>query len=193
MEIESNLQSPISNRLSPRVALALTTPLTRSARLGLTFILALYGFWILRDVAQFRLLDNIDLAIHEAGHVFFGPFGEFIGFLGGTLFQLIVPATFLGYFLIKMKDQHAASVMLWWIAQNLWNISVYIKDAQTQYLHLVGGGVHDWGFMLAELDVIQQEQEIGQAVLAVGVLLFIASIGWGFLASRRAIPEHVDD
>ncbi len=78
----------------------MTTRLTRNARLGLTFILALYGFWILRDVAQFRLLDNIDLAIHEAGHVFFGPFGEFIGFLGGTLFQLIVPATFLGYFII---------------------------------------------------------------------------------------------
>ncbi len=156
---------------------------TRNARIGLTTLLALYGFWILRDVAHFHLLDNIDLAIHEAGHVFFGPFGEFIGFLGGTLFQLIVPATFFGYFLIKMKDQHAASVMLWWIAQNLWNISVYIKDAQTQYLPLGGGGVHDWGFMLAELDVIQQEQEIGQAVFAVGVLLFLASSGWGVWAA----------
>ena len=50
----------------------------------------------------------------KAGHVFFGPFGEFIGFLGGTLMQLIVPLTFLGYFLYK-RDQYAASVLLWWV------------------------------------------------------------------------------
>ena len=62
----------------------------------------------------------------------FSPFGEFMQFLGGTLFQLIMPAAFVGYFL--RRDRHAASVALWWIAQNLWNISVYIRDARAQEL-----------------------------------------------------------
>ncbi len=165
-----------------------TLQLTRNARLGLTILLGLYGLWIVRDVSTFRLLDNIDLAIHEAGHVFFGPFGEFLGFLGGTLFQLIVPSVFLGYFLVKAKDHHAASVMLWWIAQNLWNISVYVKDARTQYLPLVGGGEHDWGFLLGELDLLQQDQAIGGAIFAAGVVLLFMATAWGIVTagSQRA-------
>jgi hypothetical protein len=85
--------------------------LTRNARIGLLVILAVYGFVLLRDPSAFRLIDNVDLAIHEAGHVFFGPFGEFIGFLGGTLMQLIVPLTFMGYFIYK-RDLYATSVLL---------------------------------------------------------------------------------
>ena len=157
------------------------TPLTRNARIGLTVILAVYGFFLLRDPETFRLLDNVDLAIHEAGHVFFGPFGEFIGFLGGTLMQLIVPLTFLGYFVFK-RDFHAASVMLWWTGQNLWNISVYVKDARAMELPLVGGGVHDWRFLLGETGWLPHDQEIGQAVHMFGVMCYMGASIWGILA-----------
>ena len=74
-------------------------PLTRAARVGLTVLLAVYGVIIILNPDEFRLIDNVDLAIHETGHLGFGFFGEFLGFLGGTLFQLIVPLTFFGYFL----------------------------------------------------------------------------------------------
>ncbi len=96
----------------------------------------------MRDPGNFGLLDALDLAIHEGGHVFFGIFGEFMGFLGGTLFQLLVPLTFLLYFL-QRHDRFAAAVVLWWIGQNLWNISVYVKDARSMELPLVGGGYHN--------------------------------------------------
>ena len=154
--------------------------LTRNARIALTLILAAYGFVLLLDPTVFRLIDNVDLAIHEAGHVFFGPFGEFIGFLGGTLMQLIVPVTFLGYFLYR-RDQYAASVLLWWVGQNLWNISVYIKDARSMELPLVGGGVHDWRVILGEMGHLPRDQEIGQTVYVVGVLCYLGSIGWGIM------------
>jgi len=39
-------------------------------------------------------------------------------------------------------------VALWWVAQNLWNISVYVKDARAEELPLVGGGEHDWNYLL---------------------------------------------
>ena len=57
--------------------------------------------------------------------------------LGGTLFQLIVPLTFAGYFAMK-HDWHAATVPLWWTGQNCWNIARYISDARAQDLPLVG-------------------------------------------------------
>jgi cyclophilin family peptidyl-prolyl cis-trans isomerase/HEAT repeat protein len=163
----------------------LTSRLTPSARIALTAILTVYGVMILHNPAQFHLIDNVDLAIHEAGHVFFGPFGEFVGALGGTLLQLIVPVTFVGYFLYH-RNQHAASVLLWWVAQNLWNISVYIKDARSLELPLVGGGEHDWAYLLGELGLLHRDQAIGQAVFVGGVLLFAVSIIWGLMVARAS-------
>ena len=157
--------------------------------MAVTVFLGVYGIVILRGLGDsFSLLDNVDLAIHETGHLVFGPFGEFVGFLGGTLFQLIVPLTFLVYFLYQ-RDRHAASVTLWWVGQNLWNISVYVKDARTQYLPLVGGGEHDWTYLLYEMDLMQQDQLIGSWVWGTGVLLFVVSIGWGLWVARQRVSE----
>jgi hypothetical protein len=163
----------------------LSTDLTPKAKIALTLFLAIYGVIILRDPSTFRLLDNVDLAIHEAGHVFLGPFGEFVGFLGGTLFQLIVPLTFLGYFLYH-GNRYAASVVLWWVAQNLWNISVYVKDARSMELPLVGGGEHDWAYILGELGLLHRDQGIGQTFVAVGVILFALSIAGGVRRIRTS-------
>ncbi|MFL5560098.1 MAG: hypothetical protein ACJ79K_01360 [Gemmatimonadaceae bacterium] len=143
--------------------------------------LALYGLAILRDPG-FTLLDNVNLPIHETGHIVFSPFGELVTALGGTLFQLIVPVIFVGYFL-RRRDQFAASVALWWVAENLWNISVYVADAQAQALPLVGGGEHDWAFILAELDVLQQDARIAAMVRFAGTLLFVVAILWGYASA----------
>jgi len=43
--------------------------------------------------------------------------------------QLLVPAIFVAYFW-RHDDRHAAMVALWWVAQNLWNVSVYVQDAR---------------------------------------------------------------
>ena len=107
-------------------------------------------------------MDSVDLPIHETGHSCSRPFGEFVQFLGGTLFQLIMPSVFVGYFL-RRKDRHAASVALWWVAQNFWNISVYIRDARAQELPLVGGGEHDWAYLLGRLGWLTRDQVIGHA------------------------------
>ena len=154
----------------------------RIPRLALTAALAIYGLISLRSPGAYRLLDSVDLAIHETGHLLFGPFGEFIGALGGTLFQLIVPTAFVAYF-VRQGDRHAASVTLWWVAQNFWNISVYVRDAQAQLLPLVGGGEHDWAYMLWRLGLLQQDQGIARGVHTVGVLIFVFSIWWGITSA----------
>ena len=57
-----------------------------SGRLALTIVLAVYGFRILVHPEAGWFLDNVDLPIHETGHLVFSPFGEFMQFAGGTLF-----------------------------------------------------------------------------------------------------------
>lgn len=148
------------------------------ARLGFTLALAVYGAVALRHPERYRFLDGVDLLIHEAGHVVFAPFGEFVSFLGGTLFQLLIPLAFLASFL-RRGQPYAAAVMLWWVAQNLGNISVYIRDARTQLLPLVGGGVHDWGYLLGRLGLLAHDGAIADAVRLAGVAVWLAAVALG--------------
>ena len=162
------------------------------ARLALTVVLALYGVPSLMHPETGRLLDSVDLAIHETGHLVFGPFGEVIGFAGGTLFQLIVPATFVAYFL-RRGDRHAATVPLWWLAQNCWNISVYVRDARTQELPLVGGGEHDWAFLLGRFGWLAHDRGIAQSVHAFGMLIYLFAIAFGLITARRTATATASD
>jgi hypothetical protein len=158
----------------------------RRARLALTAALGLYGGFLVLHPGTYGWLDSLDLAIHEFGHPLFGIFGEFIGFLGGTLMQLLMPAAFVAYFW-RRGDRHAATVALWWVAQNLWNIAVYVQDARAEELPLVGGGEHDWNYLLGRLGLLNQDRLIGGGVRVLGVLVYIWScvIGWTYAWSTK--------
>jgi hypothetical protein len=153
----------------------------RRWRLALTLVLAVYGWQLARTPGQYRWLDSLDLAIHEAGHLIFAFGGEFLAILGGTLLQLIIPVVFF-LALRRQGDPHGATVPLWWLGQNCLNIAVYIKDARTQELPLVGGGEHDWALLLERLGLLERDLVIGRTVAAAGLLLFLAAIVWGWKA-----------
>ncbi len=156
----------------------------RRARTALTAVLALYGLFLLFQPGHYGWLDSVDLAIHETGHLVFAPFGELITVMGGTLLQILLPAVFVAYF-ARRGDAHAASVALWWVAQNLWNVSVYVGDAQAQELPLVGGGEHDWAYLLDAFGVLRHDREIATAVRLLGaVVLGMATIR-GFATAGR--------
>jgi hypothetical protein len=112
--------------------------------------------------------------------------------LGGTLFQLIVPAAFV-VALWRRGDRHGATIPLWWMGQNCWNISVYISDARTEALPLVGGGEHDWANILGQLGWLERDLALGHAVWLVGVLLYATSLllAWRYLATSQTplLPE----
>src|SRR3984893_9044399 len=98
--------------------------LQKYARLALAGLLALLAWSAFRnEYGYIPLLSDIDLAIHEFGHMLFMPFGiQFLGstmmILGGSLTQVAFPLIFFGYFLRKHddapRDLFAAMVCLWW-------------------------------------------------------------------------------
>jgi hypothetical protein len=165
------------------------TPLVRRI---ISVALALYGAYLLAHLGQGSLLDGVDLAIHETGHLVFGPFGELIGFAGGTLMQLIMPALFIGYF-VRRGDQHSASVALWWVGQNCANISIYAADARAQELPLVGGGEHDWAYLLGRFGWLAHDQGVGRAFHTLAILLMLGGTAWGLVtaAKSRALEQVV--
>ena len=170
------------------------TPTERRWRLALTLVLAVYGWHLARTPGQYRWLDSLDLAIHEAGHLVFAFGGEFLAILGGTLLQLLIPSAFI-VALRRQGDPHGATVPLWWLGQNCLNIAVYIKDARAQELPLVGGGEHDWTMLLDRMGLLARDIAIGRAVAAVGLMLFLAAfvLGWRALSTDavpRVEPSH---
>ena len=158
--------------------------LQRRWRSALTVILAIYGYICLRNPGEYRWLDSLDLAIHETGHLVFGFDGETLAIVGGTLFQLLVPAAFV-VALWRAGDRHGATVPLWWMGQNCWNISVYVRDARAQELPLVGGGEHDWAILLANWDWLSRDQSLADTVHLLGVALYLAAIIGGWILLRR--------
>ena len=60
---------------------------------------------------------------------------------------------------------------------------MYVRDAQAQLLPLVGGGEHDWAFLLDHWGWLERDQAIGGAIFLVGVGLYVIAVvaGWKLL------------
>lgn len=130
------------------------------------------------------ILDHVNLAFHEAGHVIFGFFGEFAHYLGGTLSQLLWPLVCWAHFR-RRGEFFSADVCLWWTGQSLLNISFYAADAVKQELPLVGGGVHDWAYLLAETGLTARTGAVGRAFALAGLMVCAWAIARMLERERR--------
>jgi len=107
------------------------------------------------------LLDGVDLAVHEGGHVVFGVLGlRFVTMLGGTLLQLIMPIAFAVDFR-RRNQARSSDVCVAWVGQNLLHIGRYAADARAQVLPLVGGGEHDWTYLLGTTGLLARDRFVG--------------------------------
>ncbi len=73
---------------------------------------------------------------------------------------------------------------------------MYIRDARGQLLPLVGGGEHDWAYLLGRLGLLRFDEQIASAVSFAGILVFAAAIvlglryaGWRLATPRSAAPS----
>jgi len=158
---------------------------------GFIVIVGIYGIICAVSPSTYRFLDRVDLVFHEAGHVIFGFFGDFIGILGGSIMQVLIPAIVVVYFFFH-RQPYSAAVTLFWVAQSLFNVSVYVKDARARALPLLGDDIsaHDWHNILGRLHLLNWDQPIGNLVYLLGLFVLAASILGGLYFSREVAREE---
>lgn len=151
---------------------------------GFVVLVGTYGALCALSPSTYRFLDRVDLVFHEAGHVFFAVFGEFIGILGGSLMQLLIPAVVVGYFFFH-QQRYSGAVTLFWVGQSLFNVSVYARDARARALPLLGGedSFHDWNYLLGRLHLLRWDQAVGNLIYLMGLLALGASVAGGLYFS----------
>jgi hypothetical protein len=128
----------------------------------------------------------VNLPFHEAGHIIFGFFGQFIMMLGGSLGQLLMPLTCFLVILFKTRDTFGASVVFWWLGESCMDLAPYINDARDLKIMLLGGvtgsevvDYHDWEFILRKLGWLRYDHALAQLTNTVGILLMLISFAWG--------------
>jgi hypothetical protein len=141
----------------------------------------LYCFYYLLTIDGWHFLDNVDLIIHEAGHVIFMPFGKFMYIAGGSLLQLIIPALFISYFFFQ-RQLYSSYILLYWLGINFFNVARYASDAIVMQLPLLGGDSsgHDWHNLLTMTSGLQHTKGISTFIYALGVICVCAGLAFSF-------------
>lgn len=141
-------------------------------------ILSLYFLWIAWDPMQGSFLDNVDLPIHETGHLLFRPFGEFLMIAGGSMFQVIFPLVFAVYFIWR-RQFYSAAIVMFWVGQSVLNVWVYASDAIVMQLILTSGfsgsegSFHDWNYLLTSTGLIESTKGVAKVIRFAGTFTII--------------------
>lgn len=173
--------------------------ITLSGHIFLITTALFFSYQLLSTPTPWIFPDNLNLLIHETGHLIFMPFGLFVHVLAGSVLQILFPCSFLVYFILR-REYFSASFILFWIADNIINVSVYMRDAQQMQLPLLGGDAvtHDWNWIFVRTGLLPSAQIIGLTFFVYGIFVLIFSVigmVWFsyFEYSRRVfLVDHVD-
>ena len=161
---------------------------------GRAILLLLLSVWSLKfifasiasNTAGESFFHLVNLVFHEAGHIIFSPFGQFVATLGGTLGQLLMPAVCLAVLLIRTRDGFGAAIAQWWLAESFMDIAPYINDARALNLILLGGvtgkdveDYHDWEVILRKLGLLSMDHTLAYMSQIAGILLMVTALMWG--------------
>jgi hypothetical protein len=168
------------------------------ARIALTLVLlplATSAFH--SEYGYVPLIGDINLAVHEFGHMLFMPFGwAFLGqtmvVAGGAVTQIAFPAVFVAYFLFSRthRDIHAATVALWWVAINVLDVAIYAGDARAGKLQLINGltgqdddSGHDFQYLFRQWGVMKKDTLYAGRLRALAAFMVFISITVGLWAA----------
>jgi hypothetical protein len=171
-------------------------------RVALLAGFAVWGLWLIS--VDFRdgsiagsFMHRPLLIFHEAGHVVFMPFGEWVSVAGGTLGQLLMPAILGGALLLKNRDPFGAAIGLWLLGVSLLDVAPYVYDALVPQVTLLGGqtgedGPHDWIYLLGSTGLLNKAQLLGNLVHKLGALVVLLALGWAAWLLKRQ-HARIDD
>ena len=143
-------------------------------RVLLVLLLLPYAGWLVVGY-EYHFLDGVNLAFHEAGHLFFGLLGRTLHFLGGTLGQLFFPVALTLHFASR-KRFFDAWICVVWLGESLMYAAEYIADARRLVLPLVGGHIHDWNWLLGRWGMLEHCEGIAAGLHGLAALLATACV-----------------
>jgi len=119
-------------------------------------------------------------------------------FLSGSLLQVAVPLALAGYFFWRRSEWASAGFCLAWAGTSARDVAVYVADAPVQALPLIGGGTHDWAYLLGPegFDCIDRAGAVARFVEVLGLLMVVGGVGvclWPLVSRLRATrPQPVE-
>ncbi|MTI88201.1 MAG: hypothetical protein FH748_09555 [Balneolaceae bacterium] len=141
----------------------------------------------------FFFIDNFLLIVHEAGHTFFGLFGNrFLTIVGGTLLEILLPFGIFVYGWIAAR-RYTTQLGLLLTAFAWIESSAYAADALERRLPLIGNlpkSAHDFYNLFTRSGVLESHQEIAWGMYWVGILLLFIFLAWPVLETQKA--DYVD-
>ena len=94
-----------------------------------------------------------------------------------------------------MTNPFGAAVMCWWAGENLLDVALYIDDARSLQLVLIGGNTgaevegHDWERILSIARLLRYDHHIAWTVHVIGAAMMIGALLWGAMLIRKPDPE----
>ena len=154
---------------------------TTARLIGVT-VASLYSLYYASTTTQWHFIDNADLIFHEAGHVIFMFFGEFVSLCMGSGLQVLLPLTIALYFFFH-GQRISAALCLMWVGINLINVSVYAGDAIVQNLPLLGGDsvIHDWNTILSTFNILSWTPYVAGTFYGLGIIAISVGITYSYL------------
>ena len=147
------------------------------------FLYACFLLYAFTHTGAIFFIDNVNLPIHEGGHLVFGIFGwEELTVWGGTLMQCLVPiALALGF--AYRREISGTAFCGFMLFENFLDVATYMADARDQNLPLVTTGQadyieHDWAHILGHLGLLQYDKTFAAGLRAVAYLGMLATITW---------------
>ena len=167
-------------------------------KLIFAILISLYFLSIAYAPMNGSFLDMVDLPIHETGHLLFKIFGEFMMIAGGSLFQVIVPLIFVGYF-VWQRSYYSAAIVSLWVGQSVLNVWIYASDAVVMQLMLTSGmtgsegGFHDWNYMLDHFGMLGSTKGVASIIRFVGTSVIVIAASWSVYFSLVPSAETEDE
>lgn len=161
-----------------------------TTKIVIAVVASVYFLWCAYAPENAVFMHCVNTPIHEAGHMIFRILGEFMGVAGGSLFQIIVPLVFCGYF-IWHKKYFSASIVLFWVGNNFLDVYVYANDAVVMELPLLSGvtgsegGLHDWNYLLTETGLLASTALIAKTIKFIGLVTTFAAVAGSFVFARQ--------
>jgi len=129
------------------------------------------------------------LPLHEGGHFLFMFFGRTLHILGGSFWQIMFP---LLWFVIAARQRsQVAPFALFWVGENMMDVSLYIRDAAYRALPLLGGhsSGHDWVNLLTQWEAMESAEPIADVVYYLGLIIaagaILAGMAWAIVRFLR--------